>query len=541
MLVAFIGTHIPLLSLLVYAVNATNLPPDAKTRTLLVALCATLLGTAATLYILQKLLLPVTLTFKGLRQYLERSEIPLLPTEFSDEAGILMADTLQTITKLDDLIHQLRDFDPVTNLPNRTFFQATLEQALQTASRQQRQIAITVLDIDDFAAVNNSYGPGIGDRLLLLAAGRLRLTMCDGDTLSRIGSDEFAILQATDGDASEDVYEQARRMSEVFEQPFVVDEQSIRLTASVGIAFESAESGTMPMQAEQVLGNADTALRSAKEDGRNGLRFFASNMNDALRHRLEIERELHAALDREELRLFYQPQIDMQSGKITGVEALLRWENPTRGWISPGEFIPIAEQSGLIIPIGDWVLKTACHDNRRWNEAGHPRTRVAVNLSPRQFQEANLLATVRAALQETQLDPELLELEITESAILQDAQRSTHSMNELRALGIQLSLDDFGTGYSSLSYLKRFPLNRLKIDQSFVCGVPHDTQDLAITQSVIALARSLQMETIAEGVETQQQVDCLRENGCDHMQGFYFARALPVPELLRVWETVTKP
>jgi diguanylate cyclase (GGDEF)-like protein len=533
MLVAFIGTHIPLLALLVFALNTTTLAGDTRTRVLLIALLSTLSGTGATLYILRKLLMPVTLTFRGLRRYLDRNEIPLLPTEFSDEVGILMADTMHTITKLDGLIHHLRDFDALTGLPNRAYFHDTLTNELSASVGGNRALAVIQLDIDDFSAINNSLGSEKGDALLKIVSSRLRPTVRGNGVLARTGSDEFAVLQFHDL-SSESVYEQAQRMRAVFAQPFIAKGEPVYLTASVGIAmYHPTADVPLPISAEQILSNADVALRDTRREGRGGLRFFAPAMNEALHRRLDMERELHDALVRNQLHLFYQLQIDSRTGQFIGSEALLRWKHPTLGWIQPSEFIHVAERTGLIVPIGEWVLRSACADNARWHDAGYPTLCVSVNLSPRQFQDANLTQTVRSILRDTRHAPTLLDLEITEGVLMEDVERSAVILRDLKKLGVTLSLDDFGTGYSSLNYLKRLPLDRLKIDQSFVRGIPTDRHDIAITQSIIALAQCLEIEPLAEGVETREQADYLSRNGCPKLQGFFFAQPMPADELIR--------
>ena len=535
MLVAFFGTHIPLLSLFFYAISATQLESDIKIRILLVALVATLVGTALTLFALQRLLVPIALTVRGLRQYLTAQEIPQLPTQFSDEAGVLMADTVYAIAKLDESIQQLKDYDGLTSLPNRSLFQSRLQQAITEADRKQSFLAVMLLDLDDFATVNNSYGHQKGDWILRQTAQRLSSFIREGDLLSRVGSDEFALLHP-EIKSVEDLSIYSQQMLGVFSKPFAVDSNKVYLGASVGIAVYPTEL----QNAEELINQADTALQSAKQEGRNTCQFYSPEMNEKLRRRLELERDLRKALEREELELFYQPQMELQSGTFKGAEALIRWRHPQHGFISPGEFIPIAESSGLILPIGSWVIETAARQNKVWLEDGFPELRVAVNLSAKQFQESDLIAQIAKILETTKLPSQGLELEITESLLMEDVKSAIATLQELRGLGLALALDDFGTGYSSLSYLKQFPLDFLKIDQSFVRGIPGDDNDTAIVDSIIALARSLRMDVIAEGVETEDQMNFLRERGCYYLQGYYFSRPLPAVEFTRLWEQKLK-
>ncbi len=525
MLVAFCGTHIPLLTLFVYAIASTALPDETKMRVLLVALVATLMGTGITLYVLHKLLAPITLTFMSLRRYLEERIRPQLPTHFTDEAGILMADTMYTITKLDETIEQLKYYDPLTALPNRALFQTQLAQQLHAAEQRQSGGAVMLLDIDNFANLNNHLGQTNGDLLLRQTAQRLLATVPVGNLLARSGGDEFALLYV--GNPSlQDLITQANKVLAVLNQPFAVAEQEHYLSASIGIA-------TYPASGEQagtLLTNADTALRVAKQQRRNGLQFYSATMNDALQRRLELERDLRSALDAEALTLYYQPQVDFSNGQIIGAEALLRWFHPQLGSIAPNELIPIAEESGLILPLGTWVLREACRQNVKWQSAGFPPLRMAVNLSALQFQQEDLVETVANVLTTTKLAPTALELEITESLLMADVERATKTLHAFHTLGTSIALDDFGTGYSSLSYLKRFPLHYLKIDRSFVKGIPEDNNDAAIVHAIVALAQSLQLAVIAEGVESRQQANCLQQIGCSICQGYYFSRPVPAIE-----------
>ncbi|MEC4984809.1 MAG: EAL domain-containing protein [Oscillatoria sp. PMC 1068.18] len=529
MLVAFLGTHIPLLTLFCYAFSATNLDNDIKIRILLVALIATLVGTAITLFTLQRLLLPITLTAKSLRQYLEQNQLPELPSQFTDEVGILMADTLYTITKLDELIHQLKNYDNLTSLPNRSLFQTRLQNTFLKAQKEQKALAVMLLDLDGFANINTSLGSEQGDSLLRQVAQRLNSSVCEFDSIYRTGGDEFAVIHPQI-DSIEALTLYAQQILNALAPKIHLKNNHNYLSGSMGIAISSEENKSP----QELIAQAEVALRLAKQQGRNTYRFYSAEINEKMRRRFQLERDLHLALESNELELFYQPQIDVFTRKIIGAEALLRWRHPQYGFVSPEEFIPIAEASGLILPIGDWILYTACAQNQIWRSQGYPELCVAVNLSAKQFQERNLTDLVAKALSTTGLESHQLELEITESLLMEDVQKAIATLENLHQLGLMLALDDFGTGYSSLSYLKRFPIDFLKVDQSFVRGIPADRNDLAITRSVIALAQSLQMQVIAEGVETQAQVDYLTTQKCDRLQGYYFSRPLPAADFLKL-------
>ncbi len=525
MFVAFLGTHIPLLTLFFYAIATTALPYETKTRILVVALIATLVGTGITLFTLHKLLAPITLTFLSLRAYLEARIMPQLPTHFTDEAGILMADTMYTIGKLDQTIEVLTHYDALTALPNRLLFQAQLAQQLQQVAQHQNGVAVMVLDLDNFATLNNNLGRQQGDLLLRQAAQRLTATLQEGDGVSRLEGDAFALLY-TNYSSLQEVITQANKVLAALNQPFVVEQREHFLTASIGIATDN----NGEEEAVELLTKADTALRVAKGRGRNSIQFFATAMNEELQRRLDLERDMRSALETEGFSLYYQPQVDLRTGAITGAEALLRWFHPQKGLISPTEVIPIAEASGLILPLGEWVLREACRQNVHWQRAGLPPIRVAVNLSAAQFQQTDLIKSVANVLASSHLAPDALELEITESLLMADVARAANTLEQLCALGTPIALDDFGTGYSSLNYLKRFPLHYLKIDRSFVNGLPNDSNDAAIVRAIVALAQSLQLAVIAEGVETQQQASYLQQIGCSTFQGFYFSRAVSAAE-----------
>lgn len=427
--------------------------------------------------------------------------------------------------KAEARIERLAYYDTLTNLPNRDLFHDRLEQELARARRYKHMVAVAFLDLDHFKAINDSLGHAQGDLLLKEVAQRLAAAMRESDTVSRFGGDEFAFL-LPDMKTESDAATIADKVLEQFVAPFRLSNMDITITPSLGLA-------TFPRSgrdADTLLKNADAAMYQAKNKGRNTYQFFSDEMNARALQRLLLTNDLRLALDRGELFLEYQPQMDMAQNRLLGFEALLRWDHPENGKIPPGSFIPLAEETGLILPIGRWVLKTACEQSLAWEKKFGPIT-VAINLSPKQFKEPNLVQTVKQTLAETGLNPRRLELELTESMLMDNAEDTIETLRDLRSLGIRLSIDDFGTGYSSLNYLKHFPIDRLKIDQSFICGVPENRDDAAITASVIALARSLGLQVLAEGVETAEQLEYLLEKGCTDMQGYLCAPPLPVEAL----------
>ncbi len=419
-------------------------------------------------------------------------------------------------------LHRLAYYDVLTNLPNRLLLEERLKQALAAASSNNLLAAVLHLDLDRFKAINDTLGHASGDKLLQAVAERLTGNVRGSDTLARFSGDEFAVL-LTDVGNQENAALVARKILDALARPFVLDGHEIFITPSIGIAFYPADAANK----DDLLRNADTAMSHAKAQGGNGYRFYDAKMNAGISQRLTLETGLRHALKRNEFLLYYQPQVDLRSGKIIGMEALLRWQHPERGLVSPAEFIPLLEETGLIVQVGEWVLRAACAQNSAWLAAGLPRMRMAVNLSAHQFRQSSLADAVCQALEDSGLAPELLELEITESIMIQDLQTTLTTLNQLHLIGIQISIDDFGTGYSSLSYLKRLPISKIKIDQSFVRDICGDPDDAAIADAVISLGHSLKMQVIAEGVETVEQLDYLRAHGCDEFQGYYFSRPVP--------------
>ena len=416
--------------------------------------------------------------------------------------------------------------DPLTGLPNRVLLGDRLDQALVRSSRTGDNVAVLFIDVDRFKLVNDSRGHAAGDTLLVTVAERLRQAVRGGDTVARFGGDEFAVICEARA-AGWEAGTIAERIFDAFGEPFLVEGQEIFLSVSVGVAVSSGSESP-----EGLLSQADAAMYRAKEQGRARHEFFDETMRTEAARRLDTESALHRAIEREELRVFYQPVVDLHSGMVTGVEALVRWMHPQRGLVGPGSFIPLAEETGLIVPIGEWVLEEAAGQVARWRDArGGVPLDLSVNLAARQLRQPRLAESVQAVLTRTGLDPACLYLELTESSFMEDFEYHGSALSALRSLGLQLAIDDFGTGYSSLTYLKRFPLNVVKIDQSFVRGLGEDACDTAIVESVIDLAHALGLKVVAEGVETRGQVAELLVLGCDMAQGYFFAHPEP-PEAL---------
>ncbi len=452
--------------------------------------------------------------------------------------------TLQDVTErkqAEEQIRHLAYFDSLTGLANRQSFRERVTQAFTLATRYRRQMAVLFLDLDDFKRINDTLGHNVGDLLLKSVAERLRITLRDADGLTRtsvqnsghevarLGGDEFMVMLAEINHA-EDAAVVARRILETLREPLSLAGHQVFVTPSIGIAV-------FPHDGEEVdtlFKNADTAMYHAKRSGKNAYQFYDDSMNKAARARLRLENALRFALDKGEFSLHYQPQLDLRSGAIVGVEALLRWYNPKLGSVSPADFIPLAEETGLIIPIGAWVLKTACTQAKAWQTQGLKPLRVAVNLSVRQFMQPDLADLVRQSLAETGLAASYLELELTESLLMQDVEQAIKTMDTLKAMGVRLAIDDFGTGYSSLNYLRRFPIDQLKIDASFVQDITSDPNNAAIALAVVSMAHSLKLRVVAEGVETYSQEAFLRSQLCDEIQGFYISRPLPPQELAKL-------
>jgi len=397
-------------------------------------------------------------------------------------------------------------------------FNERLQQALAQATRFERSLALLFIDLDGFKIVNDTVGHNGGDALLTELATRLRATLREGDVIARMGGDEFVVLieEFTEGGQ---IAEVAKKVLETVGHPFVVQGREFEVTTSVGISI-FPEDGR---DAQSLIKNADTAMYLVKQQGKNSFRFYAPQMNVHLTERLSLEASLRRAIERGELLLLYQPKVGMRDGQVSGVEALVRWQHPTQGMVSPTEFVPVAEDAGLILAIGEWVLRTACRQVLAWREQGLPLMRVAVNLSLRQFSHESLMHVLREVLNQTGIDPGLLELEITEDMVLRNPERAVRVVGQIKDLGVRMVIDDFGTGYSSLNHLKRLPVDCVKIDRSLIRELPHGTDAATLTRAVIAMAHSLALSVTAEGVETREQWEFLRQLGCEEMQGNYFS------------------
>lgn len=423
---------------------------------------------------------------------------------------------------------RLAHFDELSGLPNRLLFRQLLEQALIDAGRSKKPLAVLLIDLDRFKLINDTLGHDTGDEVLRQVTARLRQCLSETDIISRFGGDEFAAL-IRDIDGADAARAAAKRVLAAVDQPYRLNGEEYHLSASIGISTFPGDS----VDATALLRNAELAMYRAKDQGKNNFQFHSPQMNARSFEYVVLERFLRRAIEQDEFLIHYQPQVEVASGRLTGAEALLRWNHPGMGMMQPDKFIPLAEETGLIVPIGRIVMMRACVAARRWQECGIPGFRVAVNLSPRQFAQSELVADVRHILEDTGLAPEYLELEITESMVMENPERAAAILHELRAVGVKLAIDDFGTGYSSLGYLKRFPVDTLKIDRSFIKDVPADADDVAITHAVIAMGHSLRLLTVAEGVETRAQADFLANNGCDLMQGYLISRPLPMEDMDR--------
>jgi diguanylate cyclase (GGDEF)-like protein/PAS domain S-box-containing protein len=415
--------------------------------------------------------------------------------------------------------------DALTGLPNRTLLLDRLEQALHFAERDGRMVALAFIDLDQFKLINDTLGHLAGDALLGEVAARLRRSVREADTIARLGGDEF-VLVCTQMHNEEEVARSLQRILETVSQPWLTGGAKFAIGCSIGVSLFPRDG----RNAETLLKHADSAMYKAKEAGRNNYQFFTPELNRRAAERLELENSLRGALERQEFLLHYQPRVTLQNGETVGLEALVRWRLPGRGLVSPARFIPVAEETGLILPIGEWVLRTACAQAVAWQRRGWRPVKVSVNISPRQFREEGLADMVAAILAETGLAPQWLELELTESLVMHEPARFTSMLHDLKALGVEIAVDDFGTGYSSLNHLKRFPVDWLKIDQSFVRDLAKGGDDASIVQAIISLGHDLGLGVVAEGVETREQFEFLRDHGCDQVQGYYLGMPVAAEE-----------
>jgi diguanylate cyclase (GGDEF)-like protein/PAS domain S-box-containing protein len=434
-------------------------------------------------------------------------------------------DITDAVRYREQLEHQA-NHDALTGLPNRNLLKDRLAQAIAYAQRHRCIFATLFLDLDNFKLVNDTLGHRMGDELLKEIGRRLRARVREDDTVARLGGDEF-VLVLNDQPDKESVTQAVHRIIEALARPIVLNGQDLIGTCSIGISLFPGDGA----DGDTLLKNADAAMYRAKASGRNTFQFFSAEMNAELSQRLSIEASLRRALERDEFRVYYQPRIGLRTGAVEGMEALIRWKSPEFGLISPGRFIPVAEDSGLIVPIGDWVLRAACRQMCEWHERGLSSVPVSVNISPRQFRRKELVTDVARALEESGLAPRWLEIEVTESLVMESAEEFVATLHALKALGIEISVDDFGTGYSSLNYLKRFPVDRLKVDLSFVRDIGSDPEDAAIVKAIVQLGHSLGLQVTAEGVETAEQLAFLKRCRCDQAQGYLFGEPKPAKDI----------
>jgi len=462
------------------------------------------------------------------------SQVPveLSAATFKDRAGQLCSSMIiRDITerrRAEEHIEYLAYHDELTGIPNRAHFQREFDHAVAVSQRYGLSCALMLVDLDRFKYINDTIGHQAGDQLLKQMAARLRACLRDSDIIARLGGDEFVILMQ-DAANMEAVTAVADKILEVASRPLIIEDQEFLVTASIGISTHPQDGNDL----QTLLKSSDLAMYRAKEAGKNGYRYFAPEMNVHSRQRMEIESALRGALERKEFALHFQPKIRLSTRTIAGMEALIRWHHPERGLLGPGDFIAIAEETGLIVEIGDWVMEEACRHAQAMREAGHRNLRVAVNLSARQLFDDELARRVADILDHTGFPAENLELEITESMVMQDAEQAINLLTALHGTGVRIAIDDFGTGYSSLAYLKRFPIDCVKIDRSFIRDLPGNSDDIAMTRSIIAMAHNMKLEIVAEGVETVQQLEFLQAYGCDEIQGFLFSEPLPADAMAR--------
>jgi diguanylate cyclase (GGDEF)-like protein/PAS domain S-box-containing protein len=462
---------------------------------------------------------------------IEDSAAPIHDQHGSATGAVIVFHDVSVARALGAEMSHLAQHDILTNLPNRTLMQDRLTQAIATASRNDSRIAVLFLDLDGFKQINDSLGHATGDRLLQLVGKRLLTAVRTSDTVCRMGGDEFVILLSEVAHAG-DAGVKAGKILSALSAPFDSEQITLRITGSIGVSTYPEDGHS----AELLIRNADLAMYQAKEKGRNNCQFFEKGMNVRAVERQSIEGDLRFALERNEFVLHYQPKIDLKSGEITGVEALVRWRHPQRGLVGPVQFISIAEDCGLMLPIGRWVLRESCRQAKAWQEAGLPDIEMAVNVSSVEFRNDDFLEGISTILKETGLDPRYLELELTESVLMQHAEFSVPLLRKLKAMGVRLAVDDFGTGYSSLSYLRQFPIDTLKVDQSFIHEINAETDEATIISAVINMGCRLKHRVIAEGVETAEQLAFLRAHGCDEGQGYYFGRPMPASDTAKLLE-----
>lgn len=456
--------------------------------------------------------------------YMATTSLVMLATLFG--SALLLGRLHRAVARAEERVGYLANYDTVTHLPNRYAFNQRFQQLIDAAGQQQNILALLMLDLDDFKVINDTLGHYVGDSLLGMVSQRLTSVVRHEDVIYRVGGDEFAMIlnHAEDVDRVNVI---AEKFIRVLSEPFVLNDRNLYIGVSIGASICPKDGNDVA----QLLRNADAAMYHAKSHGKNKFQLFSEEMHHKSSTRLTLEGELRDALEQGQFELCYQPQVSLTNQRLIGAEALIRWNHPQKGVMLPTEFIPMAEDTGLIVPIGEWVMRTACKDVRFWQEQRYRPIRVSVNLSGRQFREDGLIDLVARILQETQVDPDLIEFEITESVLMDDAESTVARLASLNAMGIHLAIDDFGTGYSSMSYLKRFPVERIKIDHSFVRDIPHDPDDVAITVATIQMAHGLKLEVVAEGIETGAQAQFLKEQRCDVGQGYLFSAPLNKKEM----------
>lgn len=472
----------------------------------------------------------------GMLGVLERSQLFLSKSESALKKAIeKLQDEVLEHQKTQEQIKYIAYHDTLTGLPNRNLLNELLVHSITLAERNNKCMAVLFLDIDGFKMINDSKGHGMGDQILQEVAERLLKTLRKSDVIARHGGDEFiVIIEELDNCSGVELI--ANKIINCFQEPFHLENQDYFLTTSVGVAVYPADGQTPDM----LIKNADIAMYKAKENGKNQYLFCTPVMKDVANETMELSTNLYRAIEKNELELYYQPQLSCHNNQIMGVEALIRWRHPVMGLISPAKFIPIAEKTGLILPIGEWVLRTACQQNKKWQEQGLPKIRMGVNLSLRQFHNNDLLNLVEAVLKETKLAPQYLELEITETIAMKEKSYIINTLNAFRQIGVSIAIDDFGTEYSSLSYLKHLPVDRLKVAMQFIRGIGIDHKDEALAKGIIVLAKSIGMNVIAEGVETKEQLEFLKNHNCDEIQGYYFFKPLAEAEMTKLLITYNK-
>ena len=476
---------------------------------------------------------PILALVQTMRQVSQEKSFTIRAKKMSgDEIGLLIDgfnDMLSEIEARDEVLRQrqghlqeLANFDNLTHLPNRALYCDRLQQSMQQADRAREKVVVMFIDLDHFKDVNDTLGHRVGDMLLVAASERLKVAIRTSDTVARMGGDEFTILLPAVKNVNGPLVV-ATKLLKRLSEPYMIEDSEIHVTASIGIAIFPDDGDTV----EALLKNADTAMYEAKKNGKNMFQFYSEDMSNRTKSRIDMLGDLHHALERNQLVVYYQPKIAVPGHHVIGMEALLRWQHHNMGMISPDKFIPLAEETGLITPIGEWVLYEVCRQIKIWEANGHPSYPIAVNVSPIQFKKPQFAETVRKIVEETGVTPPLIELEVTESAIMQDVETTVLILNALKDMGFKISVDDFGTGYSSLSQLKRFPIDTLKIDKSFILNIIKNKEDEAIVTAIISMAQSLGLNIIAEGVETIEQMQMLSDKGCYEMQGYLFSKPIP--------------